>query len=37
MDKTLNDNLMYIINDDKQNYPGCRLKLLFETLEHLSQ
>ena len=26
------DELMYIPNDDKQNYPFCRLQLVFETL-----
>ena len=25
---------MYIPNDDVQNYPVCRLQLVFETFEH---
>ena len=27
-DKTMADKLMYIPNDDKQNYPFCRLQLV---------
>ena len=30
------DNLMYIPNDDTQNYPSCRLQLVDETLGHSS-
>ena len=26
--------LMYITNDDTQNYPFCRLKLVVEMLKH---
>ena len=32
--KTMNDKLMYISNDDKQNYPFCNLKLLVEKFGH---
>ena len=28
------DKLMYITNDDTQNYHFCRLKLVVETFEH---
>ncbi len=28
------DKLMYIPNNDAQNYPLCRLKLMVETFEH---
>ena len=28
------DKLLYIPNDDRQNYPFCRLKLFVETFEH---
>ena len=28
------DRLMYIPNDDTQNYPLCRLQLVVETFEH---
>ena len=28
-DKTMDDKLIYIPNDDKQEYPICKLKLLF--------
>ena len=28
--------LMYIPNDDKQNYPFCRLQLVVETFVHLT-
>ena len=31
MDKTMVDKLMYILNDDAQNYPFCRFQLLVET------
>ena len=30
------DKLIYIPNDDTQNYPFCRLKLLVETFKHSS-
>ena len=30
MDKTINDKLIYISNDDTQTYLFCRLKLLVE-------
>ncbi len=30
-DKTMAHKLMYIPSDDTQNYPFCRLKLVFET------
>ena len=33
-DKTMADKLMYISNNDKQNYPLCRLKLVVEKLGH---
>ena len=29
------DKLIYIPNDDTQNYPFCRLKLVIETFDHL--
>ena len=29
----MSNELMYIPNDDKQNYPFCKLKLVFETLD----
>ena len=28
------DKLMYIPNDNKQNYPFCRLQLVVETFGH---
>ena len=28
------DKLMYIPNDDTQNYPFCSLQLVAETFEH---
>ena len=31
------DLLMYIPNDDRQNYLFCRLQLLGETFEHLTE
>ena len=31
-DKIMTDKFMYIPNNDKQNYPFCRLKLVVETL-----
>ena len=31
----MNDKTMYILNDKKQNYSGCKLKLLVETFGHL--
>ena len=30
--KTMADNLMYIPNDDAQNYPFCRLQLVVKCL-----
>ena len=33
-DKTVANKLMYISNDDTQNYPFCRLKLVVETFGH---
>ena len=36
-DKTMADKLMYILYDDNQNYPFCRLKLVVETFEHSTQ
>ena len=32
--KTMADKFMYIPNDDTQNYPFYRLKLVVETFEH---
>ena len=32
--KTVADKLMFIPNDDIQNYPFCRLQLVVETLGH---
>ena len=32
-DKTMADKLMYIPNDDTNNYPFCRLKLLVQSLD----
>ncbi len=32
-DKTMHDLLMYMSNDDKQNYSFCRLKLLIENFQ----
>ena len=29
--KTMDDKLMYIPNDDTENYPFCKLQLGFET------
>ena len=34
MYKTMADKLIFIPNDDTQNYPFCRLKLVFETFEY---
>ena len=31
------DKLMYIPNDDTQNYPLCRLQLVIEKFGHSSQ
>ena len=31
------DKLMYISNDDRQNYPFCLLQLVVETFEHNTQ
>ena len=33
-DKTMADTLMYILNDDTQNYTFCRSKLVVEPFEH---
>ena len=33
-DKTIADKLIYISNDDTQNYPFCRLQSVVETFEH---
>ena len=33
-DKIMNDKLMYISNDDKQNESFCKLILLAEKIEH---
>ena len=30
------DKLMYILNDETQNYPFFRLQLVFETFGHLT-
>ena len=35
-DKTIANKLMYIPNEDTQNYLLCRLKLVVETFEHLT-
>ena len=32
--KTMANKFMYISNDDTQNYPFCRFKLVVKTLEH---
>ena len=29
------DKLMYISNDDTQNYPFCKLRLVIDTFRHL--
>ena len=31
------DELMYIHNDDTQNYPFCRLQLVVETFENFNK
>ena len=31
------DKLMYIPNDDTQNYPFCNLQLVVETFGHLTR
>ena len=36
-DKTIADKLMYIPNDDAQNYLFCRLNLTVETLKPLTK
>ena len=36
-DKTMDDNLLYIPNDDKQKYPFCGLELIVESLEIIIQ
>ena len=33
-DKTMADKLMYIANDNKQNYQFCKLQLVFEMFGH---
>ena len=33
----MDDKLMYIPNDDKQNYPFCRLQLVVGTFKHLNK
>ena len=33
-DKTMADKLLYILNDDNQNYPFFRLQLEVETFRH---
>ena len=33
-DKTMADKVMYIPNDDTQNYPFCRSQLVVESFEH---
>ena len=35
-EKTITDKLMYIPNDDTQNYPFCKLQLVVETFGHLT-
>ena len=35
-DNTMADKFMYIPNDNAQNYPFCRLKLVVEKFEHLT-
>ena len=30
----MDEKLMYISDDDTQNYPFCRLQLVFETFGH---
>ena len=32
----MTDKLMYILNDDIQNYPICMLQLVVETFGHLT-
>ena len=34
MDKTMKDKLIYILNNDKQDYYFCRLKSFVEKFEH---
>ena len=34
IDKTIKDELIFIINYDKQNYPFCRFKLLIKNLDN---
>ena len=36
-DKTMADKLMYILNDDTQNYPFYRLQLMLETFGHTTK
>ncbi len=33
-DKIMDNKLMYIPNDDTQNYPFCGVKIVVETFEH---
>ena len=33
-DKTMADKLVYILNDDTQNYPFCRSQLMCEKFGH---
>ena len=33
-EKTMADKLIYIPNNDAQNYPFCRLQLVVETFGH---
>ena len=32
-DKTIDDKLMHILNNDKQNYPICKFKVLVKSLD----
>ena len=34
MDTTMEDKLMHVQNDDKQNTPFCRVKVLIEKFKH---
>ena len=36
MDKTMVDTLMYIPNDDTQNYTFCKLQLVVEMFERFT-
>ena len=33
-EKTIADRFLYILHDDTQNYPFCRLQLVVETFGH---